>query len=72
MVAGVLVARHGLAATYLIGWSGPEGREVNAANLLLWNAMLGEKWRGARWFDLGGIDRKHNPGVAAFKAGMKG
>jgi lipid II:glycine glycyltransferase (peptidoglycan interpeptide bridge formation enzyme) len=66
------VARHGLAATYLIGWSGQQGRAANAANLLLWRAVLGEKTRGARFFDLGGIDSRKTLGVASFKSGIRG
>ncbi|MFQ5842448.1 MAG: GNAT family N-acetyltransferase, partial [Thermodesulfobacteriota bacterium] len=43
--AGILVARHGLASTYLVGWNGPEGRKLNANNFLLWNATLELKRR---------------------------
>jgi hypothetical protein len=71
-VAAALLACHGAAATYLIGWSGDEGRKLGAANLLLWRAMLECKERRLAWFDLGGIDAVGTPGVAAFKRGMNG
>ncbi len=71
-VAGVLLARHGAAATYLIGWNSDEGKRLKASNLLLWHSMLTLKDLGARWFDLGGIDEALTPGIASFKRGLGG
>ncbi|MDO8607367.1 MAG: GNAT family N-acetyltransferase [Phaeospirillum sp.] len=71
-VAGILIVRHGNAATYLIGWNGDEGRKRKANNRLLWEAVVELQRRGVRWFDLGGIDDKLTPGIAAFKRGMNG
>lgn len=71
-VAGILLARHGDSATYLIGWNGDEGRKRKANNRLLWEAVLELPKRGVRWLDLGGIDDKLTPGIAAFKRGMNG
>ena len=34
-VAGLLLARHGSAATYLVGWTGDTGRDVRATHVLL-------------------------------------
>ncbi|MBX9634573.1 MAG: GNAT family N-acetyltransferase [Magnetospirillum sp.] len=70
--SAVLVARHGAAATYLVGWNGEAGRRTRANHLLLWQAMLELKERGVSWFDLGGIDDVLTPGVASFKRGLKG
>lgn len=70
--AAVLIARHGAAATYLIGWSSDLGRNVRGSHLLLWRAMIELKARGVDWFDLGGIDDVGTPGVASFKRGLKG
>lgn len=70
--SAVLVCRHGLAATYLIGWNSDAGRRTRANHLLLWRALLALKDRGCRWFDLGGIDAALTPGVAAFKRGLGG
>lgn len=70
-VAGVLLARHGKAATYLVGWTGDAGRELRATHLLLWQAVERLKADGFEWFDLGGISAEA-PGVARFKSGMGG
>lgn len=71
-VSGILLARHGSAATYLVGWNGDAGRRLKAGNLLLWTAMLHLRDQGCRALDLGGIDEVLTPGIAAFKRGMKG
>lgn len=71
-VAGILLARHGDAATYLIGWNGDAGRKLKANNRLLWEAVVELPRRGVRWLDLGGIDDKLTPGIATFKRGMNG
>lgn len=71
-VAGMLIFRHGRSATYHIGWSSPSGREVNAMNLLLWQAIRQLKKKGVTTLDLGGVDTDHAPGVARFKLGTGG
>lgn len=71
-IAGICVAPHGVCATYLIGWSGLEGRNLNATQYLLWRAMSYFKEADFHWFDLGGIDEESNSGVAAFKYGVNG
>jgi len=71
-IAGILLARHGLSCTYLIGWSGDEGRRLNANNYALWYGMLEMKRRGCKWFDLGGINDHDTPNIAHFKHGMNG
>lgn len=70
--SAVLIACHGAAATYLIGWNGETGRRLRGNYLLLWRAMLDLKARGIHWLDLGGIDATLTPGVAAFKHGLNG
>lgn len=71
-VAGILILRHGNAATYSVGWTGPDGRNLRAHHLLLWRAMLEMKNAGVEWFDLGGLFADRAPGVARFKLGMGG
>lgn len=71
-IAAILVFRHGQSATYYIAWTGPEGRRRHAHNLLLWHAVKELRSRGARWFDLGGVDGLSMPGVSRFKIGMGG
>ncbi|MEK9969564.1 MAG: hypothetical protein VW600_10535, partial [Ferrovibrio sp.] len=39
-IAGILVLRHGRAATYAMGWSNEAGRLVKAHYRLLWQAVL--------------------------------
>ena len=69
-MAGVLFIRHGRDATYQVGWSGEEGRAVNAHNLLLWEGVKRLKVEGVRGLDLGGIDAEKMPGIAHFKQGL--
>ncbi len=70
--AALLMARHGVSVTYLVGCTGPAGRASRATYLALWRAMLDLRDRGCHWLDLGGIDDQSTPGVAAFKRGVKG
>jgi hypothetical protein len=71
-VAGVCLAPHGLAATYLLGWNGLEGRSLRANQFLLWNAAIHLKNAGFHSLDLGGIDEEGTPSITAFKLGMNG
>jgi hypothetical protein len=71
-IAGICLARHGAAATYLLGWNGPAGRRLRANQYLLWNAIALLKNSGLEWFDLGGISEDDTPGIASFKLGLKG
>ena len=70
-VAGILLARHGRAATYQVAWTGDEGRRLRAHNLLLWQAVEHLKADGFRWFDLGGIN-ENAPDLTRFKRGLGG
>lgn len=70
-VAGVLVTRHGEAATYLAGWNGPAGRAARAHQLLLWAAVRRLRAAGVRWLDLGGTEFAGG-GIARFKSGLGG
>lgn len=71
-VSAVLLARHGLAATYLVGWNSDAGRRSRANYLLLWQALRRLQDLGCHWFDLGGVDDGATPGVASFKRGLGG
>ena len=72
-VASVLLAVYGRTAEYLAGSVGPEGRPINAGQLLLWRAVLRAKERGLRYFDVGGLDADLTPkGIYHFKAGLGG
>ncbi len=71
-VAAMLFLLHGQAATYQIGWSNTQGRERNAHNLLLWQAMTELRERGIRQLDLGGVNTARSAGLARFKLGTGG
>ena len=71
-VAAMMFLIHGQAATYQVGWSSPQGRDLNAHNLLLWQAMSELKARGVRRLDLGGINTTRSAGLARFKLGTGG
>ena len=62
----------GETAIYLLGATNQQARELKASYLLHWQAMLWLKDRGARWYDLGGIDPEANPGGYHFKSGLGG
>ncbi len=71
-IAGILVLRHGQAATYAMGWSNEAGRLVKAHYRLLWQAVLSLRELGVTDFDLGGVDTQRGAGVARFKLGLNG
>lgn len=71
-IAGICVACHGNAATYLVGWSGADGRSLKANHFLLWNAIQYLREKQIRWLDLGGIDEEATPGITEFKFGLGG
>jgi hypothetical protein len=72
IVAGICLACHGIAATYLLGWNGAKGRKLKANQYLLWQAIVRLKESGTRWFDLGGISEDSTPGITSFKLGLNG
>lgn len=71
-VAGVMLLLHPPAATWLIGWSGPEGRTHHAHNLLLWDGLRILKQSGIGYFDLGGVNDESARNIKHFKEGMGG
>lgn len=72
LVAGALFLSHGTTATYYVGWSGTQGRELDAQTLLLWRGIEALRESGVAMLDLGGIDTRRAPGVARFKLGLGG
>jgi hypothetical protein len=71
-VAGALWLSHGKTSTYYVGWTGPEGRETGAQNLVLWRSIEVLHEAGIATLDLGGIDTRRAPGIARFKLGLGG
>ncbi len=72
LVAGVILIRHGRAATYLASWTSDAGRVGQAHNLLLWRGIETLKAGGIDWLDLGGVNTESQPGIARFKLGLGG
>ncbi len=68
-VAALLILRHGPMATWQIGVSQPEGRRLNAMNLLVWEAMGWLADAGHATLDLGTLNTQDAPGLAHFKLG---
>lgn len=71
-VGGALFLQHGRNASYVIGWTDPAARALNAGTLLLWQGILTLKERGIASLDLGGIDTRSAAGIARFKLGVGG
>jgi len=71
-VAGMMFLLHGESATYQVGWSNEQGRQLNAHNLLLWHAIQELQQRGVRCLDLGGVNTARSAGIARFKIGTGG
>lgn len=70
-LGSALVVRYGDRCEYLVGTLTESGRKYNAGQILLWRALLAEKARGVRWFDVGGMDPDLTPsGIFNFKAGL--
>lgn len=68
-IAAMLFLIHGGGATYQIGWSGADGRRVNAHHRLLAEAIPRLTHRGVSQLDLGAVDTHSAPGLARFKIG---
>ncbi len=68
-VGGALFLKHGANATYHIGWTNDDGKQLNANNLLLWHAIKALKKEKVEILDLDGLNTDFNPGIARFKIG---
>lgn len=72
-ILGMLISvHHGNTATYLIGYSGSDGRKVNVNYLLLFQAIIDAKAAGCGSFDIGGLNKNTPKGIAHFKRGVSG
>ncbi len=72
VVAGVVLSVTGERAILLLAASNQEGRATRASYAVQWQAVRELKARGCRWYDLGGIDPRSNPGGHRFKQGLAG
>jgi CelD/BcsL family acetyltransferase involved in cellulose biosynthesis len=71
-VAGHVASILGDTCVYLLGASNEHGMQSKASYLLQWHTIQAAKMQGCRWYDLGGIDPRGNPGVCHFKQGLGG
>lgn len=71
-VGAVVCSLMGDTAIYLLGATNDRARELKASYFLHWQTMMWLKNRGARWYDLGGIDPQANPGGYKFKSRFGG
>jgi lipid II:glycine glycyltransferase (peptidoglycan interpeptide bridge formation enzyme) len=77
LLAGIIVALHGEAATYLYGASSDLKRNLMPAYGLQWEAIRLARRRGCRTYDLFGIPPSSDPGhpmhgLYRFKTGFGG
>lgn len=68
-VSGLLLLRHGAAATYHIAHTTEAGRRLSAQTLLMWEAIRWLKRKEVRHFELGLVDTEDGAGLARFKLG---
>lgn len=66
--AGMVFLRHGIFASYHLGWASEAGRAAFAHGPMLWQAVLMLRALGVQLLDLGAVDST-NPGLARFKLG---
>jgi len=70
LAGGVVLARTGDTAVYVLGATNPAMRDARPGHYLHFRATELLKEKGLRYYDLGGINPENNPGVYEFKAGM--
>ena len=66
-LAAMMFLIHGDAATYQVGWTSDQGRDLHAHHLILWHAIQELQSKGIRVLDLGGVNTVRSAGVARFK-----
>ena len=66
----VVTIKSGDTSIYLIGTSNNIGRKLQANSVLLWSSILNAKSQGAKYFDIGGLNKDTPKGIADFKNGL--
>ncbi|HBC86880.1 MAG TPA: hypothetical protein DCZ94_08000 [Lentisphaeria bacterium] len=72
MLAGIILLISNKTVLYKWGAASREEPEFRASYLLHWDTILWAKRNGYKYYDLGGVDLKENPGVTQFKKGFGG
>lgn len=70
--AGVVCSSIGDMGVYLFGGTSNTGLNTQGSYLLQWKALSWLKEKGAKWYNLHGINPIKNPGTYRFKAGLCG
>jgi hypothetical protein len=65
--AAMAFVRHGLSASYHLGWAGPVARARSVHQAMLWQAAMALRAEGVHWLDLGDVNTDEAPGLARFK-----
>jgi lipid II:glycine glycyltransferase (peptidoglycan interpeptide bridge formation enzyme) len=65
--AAILIIKHGVSSTYLMGWSSEKAKKEKINQFLFWKAISLLKEDNVKFLDLGGIDSKETPGITQFK-----
>jgi hypothetical protein len=71
-VAGLVVSPMGSRALAVFAATGDKGLDLRGSYFLHWRMLEALKAKHVRWYDLGGIDHKRDPGISQFKAGLAG
>jgi hypothetical protein len=71
-VAGLMSSSLGDIGIDLVAATGNKALTLNASYFLRWHVVQWLKDMGCRFYDLGGIDQKRNPGGYHFKMGLAG
>ena len=71
-IGAIMLLCHGRGSTYQLGWSGKQGRELGAHNLLLWKALFYLKKHQISSLDLGGFNENDASTIKKFKQGLGG
>ncbi len=69
MQAAMCFVRHGIGATYHMGWAGGAARARGVHGVMLWQAALALRAEGVETLDLGLVNHAAAPGLARFKLG---
>lgn len=65
--SAILIIKHGVSSTYLMGWSSEKAKKEKINQFLFWKVISLLKEDGIKFFDLGGIDSQETPGITQFK-----
>lgn len=71
-IGAMLFLIHGRVASYHMGWADEQGRQLNAHNLLMWQAVAYFQSQHIDRLDLGGVNTHDLAGISRFKLGTGG